>query len=304
MNPSPKPSGSSKTSKNNRFSRLWATLPLATLLFSSPALAQDPFRTGSDARPIGPTLESAFEDFFRTGEFQDANQKLNKAQSENPNEPLVYTLQAALAYQNGQREKMLAMTQKTRDVAQAIEAKDPGRSHLYRGIAQGLEGSSYYLKDGFLGLPKALTYVTSMFLEIDRARQLTPQDPEVNLFVGYIDLLLNKYDDALKEFRKAGPPYLALRGQALVLRDTKAYPQAQAMAEKALVAAPRNAELHYLKAQTLALQNKPEEALASFNKALELGKQLPPSTKTQLMRERDTQIKLVAASKAVSMKPR
>jgi tetratricopeptide (TPR) repeat protein len=301
MNPSLKKSESSKTS---RFSRLRTVFPLATLLFASPALAQDPFRTGSDARPMGPTLESAFEDFFRTGEFQDANQKLNKAQSENPNEPLVYTLQAALAYQNGQREKMLAMTQKTRDVAQSMEAKDPGRSHLYRGIAQGLEGSSYYLKDGFLGLPKALTYVTSMFLEIDRARQLAPDDPEVNLFVGYIDLLLNKYSDALKGFRKAGPPYLALRGQALVLRDTKAYPQAQAMTENALVAAPRNAELHYLKAQTLALQNKPEEALASFNKALELGKQLPPSTKTQLMRERDTQIKLVAARKAVSIKPR
>jgi tetratricopeptide (TPR) repeat protein len=297
------PTRPKKSGKSNKFSRLWTVLPLATLLFSSPALAQDPFRTGPDARPIGPTLESAFEDFFRTGEFQNASQKLNKAQAENPNEPLVYTLQAALAYQNGQRDKMLAMTQKTRDVAQSIESKDPGRSHLYRGIAQGLEGSSYYLKDGFMGLPRALTYVTSMFLEIDRARQLTPNDPEVNLFVGYIDLLLNKYDDALKEFRKAGPPYLAFRGQALVMRDTKAYPQAQAMAEKALAAAPRNAELHYLKAQTLALQNKPEAALASFNKALELGKQLPQSTKIQLMRERDTQIKLVSANKAVSLKP-
>jgi tetratricopeptide (TPR) repeat protein len=290
--------------RTNRFSRLWTVFPLVTLLFSSPALAQDPFRTGPDARAIGPTLESAFEDFFRTGEFQNASQKLNKAQSENPNEPLVYTLQAALAYQNGQRDKMLAMTQKTRDVAQSIESKDPGRSHLYRGLAQGLEGSSYYLKDGLMGLPRALTYVTSMFLEINRARQLTPNDPEVNLFVGYIDLLLSKHDDALKEFRKAGPPYLALRGQALVLRDTKAYPQAQAMTEKALVAAPRNAELHYLKAQTLALQNKPEEALTSFNKALELGKQLPPSTKIQLMRERDTQMKLVSANKTVSLKPR
>ncbi|MGA7955033.1 MAG: hypothetical protein WCA07_16090, partial [Gloeobacterales cyanobacterium] len=161
-------------------------------MFSSPALAKDPFRTGVDARAIGPTLESAFEDFFRTGEFQKASQKLTKAQTENPNEPLVYTLQAALAYQNGQRDKMLEMTQKTRDVAQSIESKDPSRSHLYRGIAQGLEGSSYYLKDGLIGLPKALTYVTSMFLEIDKAKQLAPDDPEINLLVGYIDTLLNK----------------------------------------------------------------------------------------------------------------
>jgi tetratricopeptide (TPR) repeat protein len=246
---------------------------------------------------MGPMLESAFEDFFRTGEFQKASQKLNKAQTENPNEPLVYTLQAALAYQNGQRDKMLEMTQKTRDVAQSIESKDSGRSHLYRGIAQGLEGSSYYLKDGLFGIPRALTYVTSMFLELNRARQLAPNDPEVNLFVGYIDLLLSKHDDALKEFRKAGPSYLSLRGQALVLRDTKAYPQAQAMAEKALVAAPRNAELHYLRAQTLALQNKPEEALIAFDKSLELGKQLPASTRIQIARERDTQGRLVTARK-------
>jgi Tfp pilus assembly protein PilF len=98
------PTRPKKSGKSNKFSRLWTVLPLATLLFSSPALAQDPFRTGPDARPIGPTLESAFEDFFRTGEFQNASQKLNKAQAENPNEPLVYTLQAALAYQNASHD--------------------------------------------------------------------------------------------------------------------------------------------------------------------------------------------------------
>jgi tetratricopeptide (TPR) repeat protein len=185
------------------------------LFYTSPALAQDPFRKGPDARPIGPALESAFEDFFRTGEFQKASQKLSKAQAENPNEPLVYTLQAALAYLNGQRDKMLEMTQKTREVSQAIESKDAARSHLYRGIAQGLEGSSYYLKDGLTGIPKALTYVSSMFLEIDKAKQLAPDDPEVNLLVGYIDTLLNKYDDALQEFRKAGPPYVSRAGPGL-----------------------------------------------------------------------------------------
>jgi len=283
--------------RSSRFSRLWTVFPLVTLLFASPVLAQDPFRTGPDARAIGPALESAFEDFFRTGEFQKASQKLNKAQNENPNEPLIYTLQAALAYQNGQRDTMLAKTQKTRDVAQSIESKDPGRSHLYQGIAQGLEGSSYYLKDGLIGLPRALTYVNSMFSEIDRARQLAPNDPEVNLFVGYIDLLLNKYEDALQEFRKAGPPYLSYRGQALVYRDTKAYPQAQAMVDKALATAPQNPDLLYLKGQILALQNKPTEAVAFFDQALSLGKQLPESTKKQIRLERTNQIIQLSSQK-------
>jgi tetratricopeptide (TPR) repeat protein len=246
---------------------------------------------------MGPALESAFEDFFRTGEFQKASQKLTKAQSENPNEPLVYTLQAALAYLNGQRDKMLEMTQKTREVSQTIESKDAARSHLYRGIAQGLEGSSYYLKDGLTGIPKALTYVSSMFLEIDKAKQLAPDDPEVNLLVGYIDTLLNKYDDALQEFRKAGPPYLSYRGQALVYRDTKVYPKAQVMVDKALEAAPQNPDLLYLKGQILALQNKPTEAIALFDQALTLGKQLPESTKKQIRIERTNQMTQISSQK-------
>jgi Tfp pilus assembly protein PilF len=267
------------------------------LFYTSPALAQDPFRKGPDARPMGPALESAFEDFFRTGEFQKASQKLGKAQAENPNEPLVYTLQAAIAYLNGQRDKMLEMTQKTREVSQAIESKDAARSHLYRGIAQGLEGSSYYLKDGLPGIPKALTYVSSMFLEIDKAKQLAPDDPEVNLLVGYINTLLNKYDDALQEFRKAGPPYLSYRGQALVYRDTKAYPKAQAMVDKALAAAPQNPDLLYLKGQILALQSKPSEAIALFDQALTIGKQLPESTKKQIRIERTNQMTQISSQK-------
>jgi tetratricopeptide (TPR) repeat protein len=267
------------------------------LFYTSPALAQDPFRKGPDARPIGPALESAFEDFFRTGEFQKASQKLAKAQAENPNEPLVYTLQAALAYLNGQRDKMLEMTQKTREVSQDIESKDAARSHLYRGIAQGLEGSSYYLKDGLTGIPKALTYVSSMFLEIDKAKQLAPDDPEVNLLVGYIDTLLNKYDDALQEFRKAGPPYLSYRGQALVYRDTKVYPKAQVMVDKALAAAPQNPDLLYLKGQIFALQSKPTEAIALFDQALTVGKQLPESTKKQIRIERTNQMTQISSQK-------
>lgn len=276
-------------------SLLWSLgLAVVLVLGSCPAKAADPFRSGSAARPLGPALQAAFESFFRDGDYESAAQKLNKAQQQNPGEPLVYTLQAALAYQNGQLDRVTALVQKTRQAAQGMSETDPSRSHLYLGLAQGLEASSYYLKDGILGLPKVLTYVPSMFLEFKAAKDLAPDDPEINLFVGYIDVLLTKHDEALKEFRKSTPAYLAFRGQALAYRDKKAYDDAQAMAEKALAAAPRNPDLFYLRGQILALQGKPAQAIEAFDRAIELGTQLPESIKKQLRRERDAQAQQLA----------
>jgi tetratricopeptide (TPR) repeat protein len=278
-----------------RFSHRWTALPLLTLLLSSSALAADPFRTGPKARPMGPALEKAFEDFFRNGSYLNSSQKLNAAQAENPNEPLVYTLQAALAYMNKQPERMQAMAQKTRQVAEAMSAKDEARSHLYRGLATGLEGAGDYLKNGDSALPSILTKVPSMLLEIDTAHKKAPDDPEVNLIVGYVDTVIAKYglsnyDEALESFRKANPAYLSFRGKALVYREKKDFGQAQQMVDKALAAAPQNPDLFYLKGQILASQRNPTDAVLSFEKALSLGKQLPESTKKQIRKERDTQI--------------
>lgn len=273
-------------------------LSCLAILGGGTAIAADPFRTGTEARPIGPSLEGAFNDFFRNGSYLNSSRKLQIAEAENPKEPLVYTLQAALAYMNEQPDKMLLLAKKTGTVAQAMEKTDAARSHLYRGLAQGLEGASFYLKDGEAGLLAAFPYVSSMLLEIDKARQLAPADPEVNLVVGYVQTILasqkmKPYSDALQSFSKAKPSYLALRGQALVYRDTKDFPQAQAMVEKALVDAPANPELLYLKAQILALRQKPVDAIAFFDKALTLGKQLPESTKKQIRKERSSQISKV-----------
>lgn len=273
------------------------SLVMLPMTSTVPAWAADPFRTGKEARSIGPTLQSAFEDFFRHGDYQNAGQKLTKAQLQNPDEPLVYALQAALAYQNGRVDQIVAFAQKTRQTAEALDTKDPCRSHLYRGLAQGLEGSSFFLKDGILGLPKAMTYVPSMFLEFNKALELNPNDPETNLFVGYINVLLTKHEAALQEFGKSAPPYLALRGQALALRDKKAYPEAYATAEQALAGAPRNPDLHYLKGQILALLDKPAEAVESFDRALSLGAQLPEGTRKQLLHERKVQFERLTASK-------
>jgi tetratricopeptide (TPR) repeat protein len=287
---------------------LWAALSLATLLFSSTVLAADPFRTGANARPFGSALEKAFEDFFRTGNYLNSSRKLTTAQAENPNEPLVYTLQAALAYMNNQPQRMQTFAEQTRKVSLALEANDKARSHLYRGLADGLEGASYYLKDGDVGLLAAFPKITAMILEIDKARQISPEDPEVNLIVGYINTVeaklpgkTKKYEEAIASFRKANPSYLSFRGQALVYRDTKNYPQAMMMVDQALKDAPQNPDLFYLKAQIFALQKQPAEAVTFFDKSLSMGKQLPESTKKQIRKERTSQInKLSNVSKTIS----
>jgi tetratricopeptide (TPR) repeat protein len=284
--------------------RFLSILSCLALMGGGTAIAADPFRTGTEARSIGPSLESAFNDFFRNGSYLNSSQRLKAAELENPREPLVYTLQAALAYMNEQPDKMLLLAKKTGTVAQTMGKRDEARSHLYRGLAQGLEGASYYLKDGDAGLLKAFSNVSSMLLEIDKARQLAPADPEVNLVVGYVQTILasrnmKPYSDAIQSFDKAKPSYLAFRGQALVYRDTKDYPKAQAMVEKALLDAPRNPELLYLKGQILALQQKPVDAIAFFDKALTQGKQLPESTKKQIRKERNSQISKVTQGAAL-----
>jgi tetratricopeptide (TPR) repeat protein len=281
----------------------WVTLPFAALLFSSTVLAADPFRTGANARPFGSALEKAFEDFFRTGNYLNSSRKLTAAQAENPNEPLVYTLQAALAYMNNQPQRVQAFAEQTRKVSLALEATDKARSHLYRGLADGLEGASYYLKDGEGSIGFVLPKAASMLKEINQAHKMAPEDPEINLVVGYINTVLsklplqsNKYNEALASFRKATPSYLAFRGKALVYRDTKNYPQAMTMVDQALKDAPQNPDLFYLKAQIFALQKNHAEAVTFFDKALSLGKQLPESTKKQIRRERTSQIRKLATT--------
>ncbi len=267
----------------------WISISVATLLWSSPGLAADPFRTGNSARSMGPSLEAAFTDFFQNGNYKTSVQKLDQAQLENPNEPLVYTLKAAIAYLYGQQDQIMPLTEKIQTASESIRAKDATRYHLYRGIAQGLKGSTYYLENGLLGLAQATPYISSMLLEIDKAHRLSPEDPEVNLIVAYIDTVLQKYDKALIGFSKAAPSYLNYRGQALVYRDTKNYDKAIEMVDKALAAAPNNPELFYLKGQISALQRKPAAAVSYFDQALVLGRELPASTTRQILRERKTQ---------------
>lgn len=272
-----------------QFIRRYGAMPLAVvLLCANSALAADPFRVGIKARPIGTSLQSAFEDFFRYGKYQSSSEKLTKAEAENPDEPLVYTLQAATAYQNNQKEAFLMTLPKIRAASKVIATKDSARSHLYQGIAQGLEG--YFLKDSVADLPKTLTYASSMLLEIDKAHQLSPNDPEINLFVGFVNMVLSKNDEALKNFQKAGPPYLALRGQALVYRDTNDYANAQIAVNKAIAIAPQNPELLYLKAQILVKQKNPTEAVKFFDQAIKLGNQLPEGTLKQIKKERSSQV--------------
>ena len=110
-------------------------------------------------------------------------------------------------------------------------------------------------------------------------------------------MVLGKNDEALQNFQKAGPPYLALRGQALVYRDTKDYANAQRAVDKAIAIAPQNPELLYLKAQILVLQKNPTEAMKYFDQSLKLGTELPADTLKQINKERSAIISLVPSAK-------
>jgi tetratricopeptide (TPR) repeat protein len=110
-------------------------------------------------------------------------------------------------------------------------------------------------------------------------------------------MVLGKHDEALKNFQKAGPPYLALRGQALVYRDTKDYANAQVAVDKAIAVASQNPELLYLKAQIFVLQKNPNEAMKYFDQALKLGNELPADTLKQINKERSSLVSQVPSAK-------
>ncbi len=254
----------------------------------SPAWSADPFRSGETARDLGPEVEVAFEAFFCSGEYQNSREKLEAAQQASPEEPMVYALLAALAYQSQDQEAFAQLATRTREVATELEATDPLRGNLYEGVGYGLEAANIVLENGVvLGLPKAVPTLNNLFASIREARQIDPDDPELNLLNGYMDLLLTYRDRSLEQFQKAGPDYLAYRGQALAYRDLKQYPEALEAVDEAIAVSCDNPELYYLKAQLLAAQEQYAAAVPLFDQALAAADQLPEGLVADIQVERD-----------------
>jgi tetratricopeptide (TPR) repeat protein len=256
------------------------------------AVAGDPFRT-SNQQAIGPNTETAFKTMFQQGNYKQAKAQVQQALSAEPNEPLAYAMAASLSYIEQDLNSMNTYAQKTREVGEKLTKTNPLRGNIYTAAGHFLEGANAIAKEGTAkGAPQALNKLRVVFQYLDAAEKIAPNDPELNLLKGYMDLMLasnlpfSHPSDALKRLEeKASPRYLAYRGMAVGYRDLKKYDRALEFANKSLAETPTNPEILYLKAQVLSAQAKTqsnnktilEEARKNFDAALAKPDQLPRS---------------------------
>ena len=265
---------------------LVASLAIAsTIGFSDFALAKDPFRN-ENARDIGKYTEEAFKTIFLEGNYKTVSVPLSKAEVEEPNEPLAHAMLASLAYTEKDWESIKKYADKTLESARLLSETDPLRGNLYLAVGHFLDGAYIYEKEGAIDAIEKLQLV---FKFLDRAEASDPNDPELNLIKGYIDLFLavnlpfSKPEQAIARFEGyAAPNYLVERGLAVAYRDLNKYQEALEYADKAIETAPENPEHYYLKGQILRQIGKKENniqvlkvAVENFELALAKSAQLP-----------------------------
>ncbi|KAM3097321.1 Sll0314/Alr1548 family TPR repeat-containing protein [Phormidesmis sp. 146-12] len=284
--------------------RVMGATAIAMSLWITPSFAKDPFRT-TNPRPIGDKTEAAFKAVFEQGNYKAAETFLRQAE---PDEPLAYALQAAMAYNNFQGEtdpqkKQAAIdllktsAGKTREAADRLLKTDPLRGNLYLAVSNFIELGYVIGTQGLVrGTPQALGRIQQAFKNLDDAEKIAPQDPELNLIKGYIELLLavnvslplSNPGQAIERLeRYASPRYLADRGLAIGYRDMNQLDKALVAINRAIAAAPTNPELSYLKAQILVRQGNNKDSVAFFQKALNQKEQLPQGVVKQIQREFD-----------------
>ena len=267
----------------------------------NPSFAGDPFRS-REPHKIGDRTEAVFNTIFQQGNYPTAKDALQKAMSDEPNEPLIYAIQASLAYQNQDSTSLEKYSSKTLETGQNLIASDPLRGNLYTAVGHFLEGAVILRREGTVnGIPQALSRLRKVYTYLDRAEEISANDPELNLIRGYMDLMLavnlpfTSPDQVIERLEKnAAPDYLVNRGIALAYRDLKQYSQALDYVNRALKTTADNPEIYYLKAQILHEQGKKEksqnlikEAIAYFDKALAKKSQLPANLVKQIERERN-----------------
>lgn len=249
------------------------SLAIATTIGSSnSAEAKDPFRD-ENARDIGKYTEEAFKTIFWEGDYKTVNEPLLKAELEEPNEPLAHAMLASLAYTENDWESIKKYAVKTLDSAQLLSETDPLRGNLYLAVGHFLDGAYIYEKQGAID---AINKLQLVFKFLERAEASDPNDPELNLIKGYMDLFLavnlpfSRPEQAIARFEGyAAPNYLVERGLAVAYRDLKKYQEALKYADKALNIAPENPEHYYLKGQILRQIGKKENNINALNKAVE-----------------------------------
>lgn len=286
-----------------KFTSAIALVFAATLNYSNIALADDPFRS-ENSRDLGEHTEEAFETIFLLGDYKGAKEPLQLAEEESTNEPLAYALLASLAFTEKDWDTLNVYAQKTLKTAEALKDNDPLRSNLYLAVGHFMEGTYRYEEEGAVSAIQKLQLV---FKHFDAAEDIDPDDPELNLIKGYVDLLLavnlpfSSPEQAIERFETyASPNYLVDRGIAVAYRDLKDYDKALESVDKALEIAPDNPEHYYLKGQILRKIGKKnediavlEKALDHFSRAASKEEQLPKFIVDPLKREiRQTQEKI------------
>ncbi|MGD1899435.1 MAG: Sll0314/Alr1548 family TPR repeat-containing protein [Phormidesmis sp.] len=265
-----------------------------SLSVALPSLAADPFRP-DNGHDIGPLTEGAFEAIFKEGDYDTALTLLEQAETEEANEPLVHAMLASMAYLKGESglPEVLERAQLTEQTARDLVSSDPLRGHLYTAVGIFLRGAHLLKTEGVAkGTPTALGMLQEVFAELDAAEAVDPEDSELNLLKGYMDLMLavnlpfSNPDDAISRMSQYGSPeYLTQRGIAIGYRDLAQFDEALVAVDKALAAAGDNPELYYLKAQLLVRQGDTASSLEWFNKALTLKDQLPDKLGRQIIWE-------------------
>ena len=247
-----------------------------------PTFAADPFRS-SNPRAIGSLTEAAFETLFKEGNYVEAKRILAQADAEEADEPLAQAMLAAMSYLDGDLNAVSQRAELTKAAAIALETEDPLRSHLYQAVGTFMEGAVVLESQGVArGTPTALSLLQKVFNHMDAAEAIDPNDPELNILKGYMDLMLavnlpfSNPEEAISRMAQHGSPaYLSQRGIALGYRDLDRNEEGLAAAEKALQAAPNNPELLYLQGQLLLRLGRQGDSADAFNKALEYEAQLP-----------------------------
>ena len=236
------------------------------------AWGQDPFRD-KNARDIGKYTEQAFETVFLKGDYKTVAEELEKAKAEEPEEPLNHALLASLAYTEKDWTNIKKYALQTLESAQSLSQTDPVRGNLYLAVGHFLDGAYVYETEGALDAIEKLQLV---FKYLDRAEDADPDDPELNLIKGYMDLLLavnlpfSQPEQAIARFEGyAAPNYLVERGLAVAYRDLEQYDRALEYADKAIETAPENPEHYYLKGQILRKIGNQEENVAILGEAVE-----------------------------------
>ena len=169
---------------------LFGITPIAIALLSLTATAADPFRT-NNPRVMGEQTEAAFRAMFERGHYVEAQKYLKQAEQLGTNEPMVFALQASLAYQAQDWDAMKRYADRTLQTAQSLMVSDPLRGNLYMAVGHFLQGAYIVQTQGTIkGAPQALNKLQTVLRLMNAAEQIDPQDPELNLLKGYMDLFL------------------------------------------------------------------------------------------------------------------